>query len=144
MIRYDFVIWEHNWIVRTYFAVSCYYADEILGRLQNIGADAEIMRSANRNLRACTLDTGLTYTSPWHRETIMVVGLTSSPEEFFNSFLHELKHLEEQIGEAIGIDQKSEEAAYFRGGVARELFPYISSMLCEHCRKKVGKCACGH
>lgn len=141
MIRHDFVIWEHNWIVRTYFAVSCYYADEILGRLQNISADMDTMRSANRNLRSCSLNTGLTYTSPWHRETIMVVALASTPAEFFNSLLHELKHVEEQIGECLGIDQKSEEAAYLRGGIARELFPHIAPLLCESCRRKVG-CRC--
>ena len=65
----------------------------------------------------------------------------STPAEFFNSLLHELKHVEEQIGECLGIDQKSEEAAYLRGGIARELFPHIAPLLCVSCRKKIG-CRC--
>ena len=137
MIRHTFVIWEHDWIVRAYFAVNGYWADEILGHLQRIGADMDTMRSAARNLRSGQLNTGLTYTSPWNRETIMVVARASSGAEFFNSLLHEMKHLEEQIGSARGIDPKSEEAAYFRGGGAREIYPHIRHLLCDCCRKKV-------
>ena len=143
MIKHDFIIWDYKWTVRCYFAVSCYYADEILGHLWRIGADMDTMRLANKNLRACSLDTGITYTSRWNRETIMVVALTSSSAEFFNSLLHELKHVEDQIGEAIDLDQKSEEAAYLRGDLAREIFPKIKHLLCEHCRSELG-CGCKH
>lgn len=137
MIRHTFVIWEHSWTVRTYFAVTGYWADEILGHLFRLGADMDTMRSAAKNLRSGQLNTGLTYTSPWSRETVMVVALSSSGAEFFNSLLHEMKHLEEQIGQVIGIDPKSEQAAYFRGGVAREVFPHIRHLLCDCCRKKL-------
>ena len=137
MIRHTFVIWEHSWTVRTYFAVTGYWADEILGHLFRLGADMDTMRSAAKNLRRGQFNTGLTYTSPWNRETVMVVALASSGAEFFNSLLHEMKHLEEQIGQVIGIDPKSEQAAYFRGGVAREVFPHIRHLLCDCCRKKL-------
>ena len=137
MIRHTFYIWEHSWTFRAYFAINGYWANEILGHLWRIGADMDVMRSANKNLRSGQLNTGLTYTSRANRETVMVVALASSGAEFFNSFCHELKHAEEHIGDVIGIDPKSEQAAYFRGGLAREMYPHVRHLLCDCCRRKL-------
>ena len=66
----------------------------------------------------------------------MVIAKAESSKEYFNSFMHELKHFEEQIGEACKIDQKSEDAAYLRGDVSGKMFDAMAPLLCDCCRHR--------
>lgn len=138
MIRHSFYIEQHKWRVTTFFEVTPEDAGEILWHLRRTHASLEHLKATAVNLTRGKLDNGITHTSLRDRETIMVIGKASSGAEFFNSLWHELKHLEEQTAPLLGIDPESEEAAYFRGGIAREIFPFISNLLCECCRTKLG------
>lgn len=137
MIRHMFHIWQHEWIVKTYIDTTADDADEIIDELHSIGADMDTMRLAYRNLRGGLLNTGLTYTSPYNRETVMVVGRTTNAEEFFNSLVHEMCHAKTHICDYIGIDLKSEQASYFIGGLARDIFPHVKHFLCDCCHRKI-------
>lgn len=144
MITHVFHIHQHGWLVKAYINSDVSDADLILGDLLSVGADMDTMREAFRNLREWKVNTGLTYTSPWNRTTIMVVSKTTSAEEFFNSLVHEISHAKTHICEYLGIDLTSEEASYFSGGLARDLFPHVRHLLCESCRNKILGCHCEH
>lgn len=144
MITHVFHISQHDWLVKAYIDSDASDADLILGDLLSVGADMETMRLAIRNLRGGVLNTGLTYTSRWNRTTILVVSKSTSAEEFFNSLVHEMCHAKTHICKYRGIDLESEEACYFIGGLARDLFPHVKHLLCESCRKKVTECHCEH
>lgn len=132
-----FYIEQHDWLVKAYIDTTHEDADVILNDLESIGADMDTMRLAFRNLRGGLKNTGLTYTSRWNRVTIMVVSESTSSEEFFNSLVHEMCHAKTHICDIEGIDLKSEQASYFIGGLARDLFPHIKHLLCECCRNKI-------
>ena len=137
MIRHSFYIEQYGWRITTFFEVTPYDIREILWHLKRIHTPkAELVTSAVNIMRG-KLNNGITRTGPYDRETIMIVGKASSGAEFFNSLFHEVRHVEEQVEPLLGIDPKSEQAAYFRGGIAREIFPHISHLLCECCRKKL-------
>jgi hypothetical protein len=136
MKRHAFHIGQHDWIVKAYVDTTSEDAKEILGELKSVGADVDVMRLAYTNLSSGKVNTGLTYASPWNRETVIVVSRASSAEEFFNSIVHEIAHAGVYTCEALGIDLKSEQAAYFQGGLARDLYPCIKEFLCECCRMK--------
>jgi hypothetical protein len=144
MITHVFHIHQHDWLVKAYINSDVSDADLILGDLLSVGADMDTMRLAFRNLRRGVKNTGLTYTSPWYRTTIMVVSESTSAEEFFNSLVHEISHAKTHICEYLGIDLTSEEASYFSGGLARDLFPHVKHLLCESCRDKITECHCEH
>lgn len=137
MITHVFHIHQHDWLVKAYINSDDSDADLILGELWSVGADMDTMREAFRNLREWKVNTGLTYTSPWNRTTIMVVSKTTSAKEFFNTLVHEISHAKTHICEYLGIDLTSEEASYFSGGLARDLFPHVKHLLCESCRDKI-------
>lgn len=143
MITHVFHIHQHDWLVKAYINSDDSDADLILGELWSVGADMDTMRSAFRNLRGGQKNTGLTYTSVWYKTTIMVVSESTSAEEFFNSLVHEMCHAKTHICDYLGIDLKSEEASYFIGGLARDMYPKVRHLLCESCREKIGKCHCG-
>lgn len=139
MIRHVFAIPQHRWTFRVYIATDCRWAPEILGHLERLGAPGGILRSAEANMACSLVNNGLTYASPEARETLMVVGRTTSAAELFNSLVHELDHATLFTFPHLGITPGTEQAAYFKGGLARELFPIIQPFLCDHCRQNFTK-----
>lgn len=137
MIVQDFDIPRYGWQVRVYYAVDAYDTAAILHDLRSIGCKGSALETARRNLRAGRLDTGLTYSNFTGRSTVMVIALTSTPEEFQNSYDHEKGHLCRHISQACGIDPFSEEEQYLAGSIGQKMFPVARRFLCEHCRKKL-------
>ena len=137
MIRQDFYIDEYGWHVRIYYAVTTYCAGRILSDMERIGCRSVELAKAWRNLRSGDLNTGLTYSNFQTGETVIVISLTSSPEEFLNSWEHEKKHLARHIEQAFGIDPYSEEAAYLEGTIAQKMFPVAKLFICDHCRENL-------
>lgn len=136
MIQRTFYIPQHDWTFRVYVPISCFWAGEIIRHLWRLGATDEILRSAATNMQCGKLNNGLTYASQKERETLVVVGQTTTAAELFNSVVHELDHAALFTFPLIGITPGTEEAAYFKGGIAREIFPMIQPFLCDCCRKR--------
>lgn len=135
MIVQDFYISKYDWEVRVYYAVDCYYTGRIIADLRRVGCRGADLMDAFRNMRSCSLNTGITYSNVRDRQTVMVIALTSSPDEFQNSWDHEKGHLCRHISKAFGIDPYGEEAQYLSGEVGQKMFPIAKRFLCEHCRK---------
>ena len=138
MKTHFFHIWQHDWIVKAYIDTTSEDAEEILDELRSIGADMDVMRTAYKILRSGKPNSGLTYVSLASRETVIVVSRSTSAEEYFNSIVHEIAHAGVYMCNALEIDLSSEEAAYFQGGLARDLYPCVKEFLCECCRHKIG------
>lgn len=90
MIVQEFYIPKYgDWHVKVYYAVHTYWADRIIMDLYRIGCRGDSLKRAYRNLTEGRMNTGLTYSDYRKRETVMVISLTSTPEEFQNSWDHE-------------------------------------------------------
>lgn len=137
MIVQDFYLPKIRWKVHVYYAVTGYYVDEIMRRLRRIGCGESTLRKAYRQLRTSELDTGLTYSNPETRESVIVIALASSAAEFNNSLQHEQRHLERQIANTLDIDPDSEDAAYLAGDIAKAMFAHARHLMCECCREKL-------
>lgn len=139
MIRFDLLSVRYRWKVRFFLAKSCYHTAEILNALRGIGCDDALLSKAEQNLSTCTLNTGLTYSNPERRESVLVVALTSTPADFANSLVHELSHLRRHIEKAYNIDPDSEEPCYLIGEIMQSVYVQAHELLCPHCRKTTGR-----
>lgn len=138
MIRQYIILEDWNrWSCDIYYAVDDYYVEEILERLRNLGCSGEQYAKAERNLRSGKLNGGLTFSNPDLRASLMVIGLTDSPEQFQDTFDHEKGHLAKHITMFLGIDPFGEEAQYLAGEIGRQMFKVAKRFLCEHCRKSL-------
>ena len=136
MIRQRIYLDNYDILVHAYYATTQYYVAEILDRLYEIGCRGTNLRRAEENLSSGELDVGLTYYSPRHREAVMVVALTSSAAEFYNSLLHELSHLTAYIAKDDNLSFTGEAVAYLEGDLARKIFPKVQPLLSACCRHK--------
>ena len=126
-------IGKYAWNLSVYFAVTCYHTDDIVSSLLRIDCPEAIVRRVAANLEKREMDTGFTYSNKPRRETVMVVGLHSSAPEFLNSFEHELRHLVDDMADALFLEPK-EEVAYLTGELNAILWKDIHQFVCCKCK----------
>ena len=80
---------------------------------------------------------GLTVSSFREKSSVVVIGVTDSPEEFNSTYDHEKGHLAMHICIEYGIDPFSEEFQYLVGEIGRQLFKVARYFLCEECKKNL-------
>lgn len=133
MIVRDLYIGRYDWHLKIFYAVDCYHTRDIIDELKAIRCPRPVIERAYRNMASCRLNTGLTCSSKALRETVMVIGMWSSPAEFDNSFSHELRHFTDHVADEFGLESGGEEVAYLTGEIRRELFPVNKLFLCSCC-----------
>lgn len=137
MIIQDIYLQRWDWSIKVFYAIDTYYIDHILGELECIGCTESDLKQAEKCLKG--ENTGLTYSNLRYKCSIVVIGITSSPAEFQNTFDHEKSHLAMHISEALDIDLFKEEYEYLIGEIGQAMFPVAKRFLCEHCRKDMKK-----
>lgn len=135
MIRQTFYLQNWDWYVIVYYAVDTYYMDEILEELEIMGCTH--IEEIEEDLSQHPYNNGLTYSNTWRRESLVVIGLTETPDEFQNTYDHEKGHLVMHIAEKDKIDVFGEEFQYLAGEIGKQMFPIAKRFMCEHCRKEL-------
>ena len=133
MIRQDVYLERWDWYVIIYYAVDTYYMDEILEELEMIGCT--YADEIEEDLTQHPYNNGLTYSNMRRRVSLVVIGLTETPDEFQNTYDHEKGHLAMHIAEEDRMDVFGEEFQYLAGEIGKQTFPIAKRFMCEHCRK---------
>lgn len=139
MIVQNIYLEDWDWHITVYYAVDEYYVDEILEELKLCGCSKNELVRAEHNFSSNRYNTGLTYTNFSNRCSTVVIGKTTSPEEFQNTFDHEKGHLVMHISSAWNINPFGEEYQYLSGEIGQRMFKVARRFLCEHCRDKLEK-----
>lgn len=134
MIIQNIYLEDWDWHVTVYYAVDAYYTDEIIEEMSYMGCRDNELRKAENLLKKGNYNVGLTYSNFRDQHSIVVIGLTSTPEEFQNTFDHEKGHLAMHIGKALDIDIFGEDYQYLTGEIGQKMFKVAKRFMCEHCR----------
>ena len=134
MIIQDVYLEDWDWVIKVYYAVDTFYLDSIIGDLESMGCTENKIDNIEYALTQYPYNNGLTYSNTIRRWSLVVIGITETPEEFQNTFDHEKGHLAMHIAETDDIDIFGEEFQYLTGEIGRELFPVAKKFMCEHCR----------
>ena len=66
-------------------------------------------------------NTGFTHTDFYKKKSIVGISETDSQEQFFNTLVHEIKHVQSHICMYYNVEEDSEEAAYLTGFIAQKM-----------------------
>lgn len=102
-----------------------------------IGCSWSELVKAENLLRSNQYNIGITYSNFKHKCSIVVIGLTTSAEEFQNTFDHEKGHLAMHISSALKIKPYGEEYQYLTGEIGQSMFKIAKRFLCDDCRQKL-------
>lgn len=68
-----------------------------------------------------TKDTGFTYTDFINKRSIVGIAKTTNQEQFFNTLVHETKHVQSHICHYYDVPEDSEDAAYLIGYIMQKM-----------------------
>ena len=106
-------------------------SEKILSELKRLGIHEDQLLRAEKHLRRSDYNSGMTYSAPDARESVLVVGQATSVEETMDTFSHELRHLVDDIALACGIQISGEEVAYLTGDIAFAVATALLHIVCE-------------
>lgn len=132
MIQQGFSIGERDWyIMCTYDIRTRRDLSEVRRTLLAAGCDEYKVEEAL--LVLSMWNKGYTYTNFKDHLTIVCISKATSAEQFYDSLVHEQKHVTEHISDYYGVDPKGETAAYLQGEVGRLMFPAAAMLMCPKC-----------
>ena len=76
---------------------------------------------------------GYTWSNPSRRRSITLIGRAWNWGEFFNTVLHETKHLVDEITAAYDVMNYGEPPAYLQGFLGQRMAPAIRRIICPCC-----------
>lgn len=110
-----------NWKI-TYFLLSDESdAGDILYELRANGCSPKFMRNARRILYSGRKNTGMAYSNPRRKSSVLVVSGTTDVSEFLNSFAHEIDHVEKHVARTLHFSPYSEKASYLVGEIIQNI-----------------------
>jgi len=138
MILQEVHLGKYGWTAYIYYAIASIDAEDIADKLREVGCGGVEANNFKEALSSFGYNAGFTYSNPSSRQSVMVIGPTTSAEEFQSTFDHEKGHLAMHIAETFGIDPFGEEYQYLTGEIGRKMFPVAKRFLCDCCRRKIG------
>ena len=136
MMHQEFTLDRWGWRVAAFYEIGADEAPALIQLLKDAGCSGGRLRTAARTLETAAPNFGLTYSNYRARESVMIIGKTTSAREFADSYDHEKGHLAKHICQALRIGPWGEEAEYLAGAISKQTFPVASRLMCEHCRRK--------
>lgn len=130
MIRQTIYLPKWKWECDVFYDATSEDMPEILQRIREIGCGRLQLFKARTALSTRKPNTGLTFTSFKDGRSVMVIGYTSSADEFQNTFDHEKGHLARHICLALDVDPYGEEAQYLAGEIGQKMFPVARRFMC--------------
>lgn len=122
-----------NWRIVYFIMTDADDADEILDVLDDLDCSDKFIRRAERLLYSNRCNKGIAYTKYRENTSVIVISKTTNIWEFFNSFAHEIDHIEKHIAKALSFSPYSEDASYLVGEIIRGMFYSIyKKMLCSN------------
>lgn len=76
---------------------------------------------------------GGTYSNLYQRKSVTVIGRSTSWSQFFDTVLHETKHLVDDIIAGYDVMNYGEPPAYLQGYIGRQMAPMIRRLACPCC-----------
>lgn len=121
-----------NWQISYFLLTDKNDTKRILKALDRLHCGPIFRYRAKKLLLSDKPNIGLAYSNKRRRESIIVVSETTNVWEFFNSFAHEIDHIEKHIAKTLGFSPYSETASYSVGEIVMNIFYKIfKNVICK-------------
>jgi hypothetical protein len=82
MIIQDVYLSDYNWCIKVFYAVSSYYTEDILKELINYNPTVSEYNEVMTAIYNFEYNTGFRFTDYSNKKSMVIIGLTTSPDEF--------------------------------------------------------------
>lgn len=130
------VIGIGRWVVDFLFATGDYDIEGVLACLYDADAPRDVIDQAEDLMLSCRYNCGFTYSNQARKRSVVLIGPTTSGDEFLDTATHEIRHLADAIANSLGIELDSEHPAYLTGHATKSLAKVICKLGCDSCRSE--------
>lgn len=127
-----------GWEADIFFCITHYDERVLQDSLESADAPWLVLVRMREIARDDEYNTGFTYSNIANRKSVVVIGKSTNLSEFINTFMHELRHLTDDIASASGMELSGEGVGYLQGEIARDLTTdIIGQFMCPQCRRRI-------
>ena len=108
---------DGKWAVIFAYRINAGDLDEIASWLEALGSDDEMIADACHVIMQP--NTGFTFSNPDLRMSVMCIGNATSDDQWWDTLVHEIKHVQSHVCSYYDVPEKSEEASYLIGYIMR-------------------------
>lgn len=120
------------WLVTVIYLPSREHIPVVAETFERIGCPEGDIEKI-RHLMTDEWNKGATFSNPHRRCSVTVIGRSTSWEQFFDTVLHEVGHLRDDIVTAYDVMNYGEPPAYLQGYIGRQMAPMIRRLACPCC-----------
>lgn len=135
MIHQQIYLPSVHWKIHIFYDVAPDDVYEVRALMAYLGASRKVMDDAEDNIVNGGYNCGLTWTNEKCDTTVMVIGQTTSPRQFWDTFDHEKGHAVTHIAECMGLPEEGEAKQYLSGEIANKTFPIAMRFVCGGCMR---------
>lgn len=129
MIQQQFYIKKYSWEVVVLYDVGPNDVEHIKELLSEICDDYGTIQDGVKYIRKGDYNSGFIYTNYDRKASVIVIGRTTSKQEFFNTIVHEANHLQSHIATKYNIDEKGEEVSYLIGDIVQKMYKVFKHLI---------------
>ena len=129
MIQQQFYIKKYSWEVVVLYDVGPNDVEHIKELLSKICDDYGTIQDGVKYIRKGDYNSGFIYTNYDRKSSVIVIGRTTSKQEFFNTIVHEANHLQSHIATKYNIDEKGEEVSYLIGDIVQKMYKVFKHLI---------------
>lgn len=118
-----------TWNLLIYYNASLENKMELADSLLSLGATKREIKKALQVLR--NKNTGFTFSNSDQMMSIVCIGEAENNQQFLDTIVHELKHVQSHICSFYNVEEDSEEAAYLIGYMIQKMYKFIKLFLCK-------------
>lgn len=130
MIAQYIQLGKRGWNVLVYYVVTKDDFTEVADSLSQLGCSKKNIKKSLNVLRK--ENTGLTFTNPDYKMSIVCIGVSSDSSQFVNTAIHEAKHVQSHVCSYYDIDEDSETAAYLIGYLVQRMYKMFAKIVRQY------------
>ena len=130
MIAQYIQLGKRGWNVLVYYGVTEDDFVEVADSLRQLGCTKQCVRKSLNVLKK--ENTGLTFSNPDYKMSIMCIGYASDISQFVNTAIHEAKHVQSHVCSYYQIDEDSETAAYLIGYLVQKMYKMFAKIVKQY------------
>lgn len=122
MIKQKLVVGNNKWIVTILYTPLRGNKGEVIEMLSRLNCPIKDIKKIDKILTFNIKNTGFSYSNIPRKESIVAICTATSPAQYFNTAIHEIDHLQNDILSYYNVHGNSEDAAQLIGYIAMKMF----------------------
>lgn len=131
MIKQEIIIGKNKWKVVILYTPLRGDLGEVIKMLSRLNCPKKDVVKIKKIIKYNIKNTGFTFSAIPRKESIIAICSATEPAQYFNTAIHEINHLQNDILKYYKVNNDSEDAAQLIGYIAMKMFKILFMMLIE-------------